>query len=151
MIWTELTKTAYDITCKTHRGQSDRGGNPYIIHPCTLAAQMPDEETTTIALLHDILEDSDITPENLAEYGIPDHIIKTVILLSRNHWPNLSYMEYIQNLQQSQTAITVKTADLLHNLDLSRLNHEPTKQDQSLHRRYQKALAILQPNTQLPE
>ena len=151
MIWTELTKTAYDIACNAHRGQSDQGDNPYIIHPCTLAAQMPDEDTTAIALLHDVLEDSDITPETLAEYGIPDGIIKTVILLSRNHWPNLSYMEYIQNLRQSQTAITVKTADLLHNLDLSRLNHELTEQDRSLHRRYQKALAILQPNTQLPK
>ena len=54
MIWTELTKKAYLIACHAHCGQVDKGGNPYIIHPCTLAAQMPTEETTAVALLHDV-------------------------------------------------------------------------------------------------
>ena len=81
MILTETTKRAYDIACWSHRGQSDRGGAPYIIHPCTLAAQMPDEETTAAALLHDALEDSDTTELELVARGIPETVVQAVVLL----------------------------------------------------------------------
>ena len=83
MIWTELTKKAYLIACHAHCGQVDKGGSPYIIHPCTLAAQMPTEETAAVALLHDVLEDSDVTEADLLEHGIPKSIVQTVSLLTR--------------------------------------------------------------------
>ena len=129
MIWTETTKAAYDIACWCHRGQSDRGGAPYIIHPCTLAAQMPDEKSAAAALLHDVLEDSDVTEAELAARGIPETVIQAVVLLSR---------------RQNPTAVTVKKADLRHNLDLSRLGHMPTEEDMRHHRRYEKALYLLE-------
>lgn len=143
MIWTELTKKAYDIACERHRGQSDRGGVPYIVHPCTLAAQMPTEASAAVALLHDVLEDSDATREELAAQGIPDSIISSVVLLSRNYWPDLHYMEYIQNLRQDPIAVMVKKADLQHNLNLSRLGHPPTEEELGLHHRYEKAIRLL--------
>ena len=143
MIWTELTKKAYDIACKSHRGQSDRGGVPYVVHPCTLAAQMTTEEAAATALLHDVLEDSETSREDLAEQGIPDRIIWAVVLLSRNCWPGLLYMEYIQNLRQDPIAVMVKKADLQHNLNLSRLGHAPTEEELSLHHRYEKAIRLL--------
>lgn len=144
MIWTETTKTAYDIACWSHRGQSDRGGAPYIIHPCTLAAQMPDEETTAAALLHDALEDSDTTELELVARGIPETVVQAVVLLSRNLWPCFTYMEYIKHLRRNPIAATVKKADLRHNLDLSRLGRVPTEEDMRLHRRYEKALQLLE-------
>ena len=144
MIWTETTKAAYDIACWCHRGQSDRGGAPYIIHPCTLAAQMPDEKSAAAALLHDVLEDSDVTEAELAARGIPETVIQAVVLLSRNLWPGLTYMEYVKHLRQNPTAGTVKKADLRHNLDLSRLGHMPTEEDMRHHRRYEKALYLLE-------
>lgn len=141
MIWTELTKKAYLIACHAHCGQVDKGGSPYIVHPCTLAAQMPTEEATAVALLHDVLEDSDTTAEDLIAQGIPGEIVRTVSLLTRR--PQSAYMDYIRHLSHDPIAVLVKKADLEHNMDLSRLGHSPTSQDISRLNRYRKALEIL--------
>lgn len=141
MIWTELTKKAYLIACHAHCGQVDKGGIPYIVHPCTLAAHMPTEETAAVALLHDVLEDSDVTAEDLAAQGIPVGIVRTVVLLT--HYLGETYLDYIRTLSHNPIAATVKKADLEHNMDLSRLGHTPTPQDISRQTRYRKALEIL--------
>lgn len=141
MIWTELTKKAYLIACHAHCGQVDKGGSPYIVHPCTLAAQMPTEETAAVALLHDVLEDSDVTETDLLEHGIPKSIVQTVSLLTRP--PRGTYLDYIRELRGNPIAAIVKKADLEHNMDLTRLGHPPTDQDISRQNRYRKALKIL--------
>lgn len=141
MIWTELTKKAYLIACHAHCGQVDKGGNPYIVHPCTLAAQMPTEELATVALLHDVLEDSDVTADDLAAQGIPVGIVRTVVLLT--HYLGETYLDYIRALSHNPIAAIVKKADLEHNMDLTRLGHPPTDQDISRQNRYRKALEIL--------
>lgn len=144
MIWTPLTQKAYRIACEAHCGQSDRGGNPYIIHPCTMAAQMPNEEAAAAALLHDVLEDTCLTLDDLVEEGIPDYVLQAVIFLTRSSWPGLSYLEYVQNLTQNPIAVLVKKADLRHNMDLSRLGRSANEKDMSLFRRYERAMKILE-------
>ena len=71
MIYTEVTKKAMRLAFKAHQGQVDKGGIPYIFHPIHLAEQMPDEITTATALLHDVVEDSEVTMEDLKAEGFP--------------------------------------------------------------------------------
>ena len=141
MIWTELTKKAYLIACHAHCGQVDKGGNPYIVHPCVLAAQMPTEELAAVALLHDVLEDSDVTEADLIAQGIPGDVVQAVSLLTHQPW--MSYLDYIRDIRKNPAAVTVKKADLVHNMDLSRLGQSPTSWDISRQNRYRKALEIL--------
>ncbi|MBO7364144.1 MAG: GTP pyrophosphokinase, partial [Lachnospiraceae bacterium] len=72
MIDTELTRLAADIAKEAHAGQTDRGGTPYILHPLHVADRMPDEKRAVIAVLHDVLEDTDLTAEDLVRAGIPE-------------------------------------------------------------------------------
>ena len=123
MIYTELTKKAMRIAFDAHYGQTDRGGTPYICHPLHVADEMRDETTTVIALLHDVLEDTELTREDLEKEGIPEDIISSVELLSRDK--SAPYSEYIDKILSSgnRNAVLVKHADLLHNTDESRTEH----------------------------
>ena len=75
MIYTEMTKKAMMIAFQAHKNQTDKSGMPYIYHPIHLAEQMIDEESTCVALLHDVVEDTDWTFEELAEQGFDGRII----------------------------------------------------------------------------
>lgn len=85
MIYTELTKLAMKIAFESHKGQVDKSGTPYIYHPIHIAEQMKDEYTICAALLHDTVEDSDITFEDLSEYGIPVDVIEALKLLTHDN------------------------------------------------------------------
>lgn len=65
MLYTEKTKKAMKIMCDSHKGQTDKSGMPYILHPWHVAEQMDDEDATCVALLHDTVEDTDITLDDL--------------------------------------------------------------------------------------
>ena len=69
MIYTKLTKLAMKIAFEAHKDQTDKTGLPYIYHPAHLAEQMTEESTTCVALLHDVIEDTDMTSEQLREMG----------------------------------------------------------------------------------
>lgn len=120
MIYTELTKKAMKIAFKAHRDQVDKSGMPYIYHPIHLAEQMKDEKTTCVALLHDVMEDTDITFEQLAAEGFSDNILEALKLMT--HDEAVPYMEYVKNIKNNPIAKTVKLADLKHNSDLTRLD-----------------------------
>ena len=123
MIYTDLTKLAMRIAFDAHYGQTDRGGTPYICHPLHVADQMEDEATTVIALLHDVLEDTEVTEEDLLREGIPEEILSDVRLMTRNR--ELPYANYIENMIRSgnKRVMTVKLADIRHNLDATRIEH----------------------------
>lgn len=144
MIQTELTKKALVYADRMHQGQYDKGGNPYILHPIAVAESMPDEISASVALLHDVLEDTDTTWEDLISAGFPPAVVDTVLRLTRKKQSSQTYMEYIQSLRCDPVAVQVKMADLRQNLDLSRLNLEPTARDFSLVKRYKKALELLE-------
>ena len=71
MLYTDLTKRALKLCFAAHRDQTDKSGLPYVFHPFHLAEQMPDELTTVVALLHDVVEDTPYTLEDLAKLGFP--------------------------------------------------------------------------------
>ena len=108
------------ISFDAHIDQVDKTGLPYVFHPFHLAEQMDDENSTCVALLHDVVEDTDITFIDLAEYGFNDEIINALKLLT--HDLDVPYMEYVKKIKENELAKKVKLADLKHNSDLSRLD-----------------------------
>lgn len=120
MIYTDMTKKALRLCFDAHRDQTDKSGMPYVFHPFHLAEQMDTEETTIVALLHDVVEDSSYTLEDLKEMGYPASVIDALALMT--HDPSVPYMEYVKAISTSAIASRVKLADLKHNSDLSRLN-----------------------------
>lgn len=126
MIYTDLTERAMRLAYRAHDGQVDKAGVPYIFHPIHLAEQMTTEACVCVALLHDVVEDSDVTIEDIAAL-FPAEVTEAVRLLT--HEENVSYLDYIRALRANPLARTVKLADLAHNSDESRLRdavaHEP--------------------------
>ena len=120
MIYTDLTKTAMQIAYDAHYGQVDRGKTPYIFHPMHVAESMKDEDSTVVAILHDILEDTPVSAELLRRKGIPDRLIEAVeIMTHRDDEPYMVYLYRIVN-SKNELALRVKYADVLHNLDATR-------------------------------
>ena len=140
MIYTKLTKQALRLCFEAHRDQVDKSGMPYVFHPFHLAEQMQTEETTIVALLHDVVEDTDYTLEDLSAMGFDPVVIEALTLLT--HDENVPYMDYVRTIKDNPVAKAVKLADLQHNSDLSRLD---TVDEKALARRekYLKALALL--------
>ncbi|MDE5582686.1 MAG: HD domain-containing protein [Ruminococcus sp.] len=142
MIYTELTKKAMQIAYEAHQGQYDKGDVPYIFHPYHVAEQMTDETTTCTALLHDVIEDTEITLEHL-EKEFPQEITEALKLLTRDG--SMTYSEYIERLKHNPVARAVKLADLKHNSDMSRLDGNAVSEEkiESLKNRYLQAEQIL--------
>ena len=140
MIYTDLTKKALKLSFETHKDQVDKTGMPYIFHPFHLAEQMDDEISTVCALLHDVVEDSQITFENLLQMGFPHEVIEVLKLLT--HEKSVPYMQYVEKIATNPIAKKVKIADLRHNSDLTRLN---VVDETALNRanKYKRALDIL--------
>ena len=120
MIYTALTKRALKLCFDSHKNQVDKTGMPYVFHPFHLAEQMDDEISTVCALLHDVVEDTDMTFEGLLNMGFPQEVIDVLMLLT--HEDDVAYMDYVREIAKNPVAKKVKIADLLHNNDLTRLD-----------------------------
>ncbi len=140
MIQTRLTAAAAGLAQQAHSGQTDKGGAPLIDHVFTVANAMDTEEETCVALLHDVLEDSGITADDMREAGMSDTVIETVKLLTHDH--SVEYFEYIRQVRKDPLAAKVKRADLEHNADLSRMARL-TSIDMKRRSKYLEALRIL--------
>lgn len=140
MIYTENTKKALKLCFEAHKEQVDKSGLPYVFHPLHLAEQMKDEETTVAALLHDVIEDTDYTLNDLREMGFSEPILAALALLT--HDDDTPYMDYVLQIKKNPIARAVKLADLTHNSDLSRLD---TVDEKVIARRekYLKAMELL--------
>lgn len=141
MIYTDKTKRAIKLCYEAHDGQTDKSGLPYVHHPLHLAEQMDDEDSTVVALLHDIVEDTSYTFDDLESMGFGDAVIDALRLLT--HDDSVPYLDYVREIAKNPLAKKVKLADLAHNSDLTRLDHEPTERDLERYQKYQKARAIL--------
>ncbi len=120
MIYTNETKKALKLCFEAHKDQVDKAGIPYVFHPFHLAEQMQDENTTVVALLHDVVEDTDYTVQDLKDMGFSSEIVNAVVVMT--HKDEIPYMEYIKAIKSNPIATEVKKADLAHNSDLSRLD-----------------------------
>ena len=142
MIYTEMTIKAIKVAYEAHLGQLDYNDVPYIFHPYHLAEQMDDEISCTVALLHDVVEDTDLTFTDL-EQIFPAQVLEIVRLLT--HDENIDYFDYIREIKKNPIATKVKLEDLKHNSDESRSIDSNLTQDQLLYwkTKYAKAKEIL--------
>lgn len=140
MLYTELTKKAMKIAFEAHKDQVDKNGIPYIYHPFHLAEQMKTEYEICVALLHDIVEDTDITFDDLIKAGFTDEVINAIKLMT--HDESVPYMEYVEKIRNNPIAKEVKLADLAHNSDLTRLDHV-TEKDLARKKKYEQAIRLL--------
>lgn len=138
MIYTELTNKALRIAYDAHAGQLDKCGTPYIAHPLHVAEQMDDETSTCVALLHDVVEDSDVTLDDLAR-DFPPEIVEGVRLMT--HEPEVDYLDYVRAIRGNPLATTVKLADLAHNSDETRFAGRPVAPEELERRRRKYAAA----------
>jgi (p)ppGpp synthase/HD superfamily hydrolase len=131
---------AIQIAVQAHMGQKDKGGEPYILHPLRVMFKMHTDLERIVAVLHDVVEDSEWTLDHLRDEGFPDQVLAAVDCLTRRS--NEPYEDFIERVQVNALARTVKIADLQDNLDASRLP-ELTDKDIERIRKYQKALTVL--------
>ena len=140
MIYTDRTKRAIRLMFQAHREQTDKSGLPYVFHPFHLAEQMTDEDTTVAALLHDVVEDTDYTLDDLRAMDFGDAVCDALALLT--HDEAVPYMDYVAAIKENPIARAVKLADLRHNSDLTRLDQVDDKALQRVEK-YKKAIALL--------
>lgn len=117
----ELLGKVIVLATTAHAGQFDRGGNPYILHPMKVMHYLKsnDEELQCIALLHDVIEDTKVTWQDLRDIGCTDRVIAGVEALTK--LPGQSYEEYKERVFANVDAMRVKSCDLRHNTDIRRL------------------------------
>ncbi len=146
MIYTALTNKAIRIAYRAHQGAVDSSGIPYILHPVHLAEQMTDEYTTIVALLHDVVEDTFVTMDDLRAEGFPEEVLEAIGLMT--HTDGSPYLEYVAAIKKNPIATAVKLADLRHNMDESRFAGSedlmPSQEKLEYYRKkYEPALALL--------
>ena len=141
MLYTEMTRNALKLCFDAHKDQLDKSGLPYVFHPFHLAEQMTDENCVTVALLHDVMEDTDYTLEDLRTMGFCEEVLTALVLMTHND--DTPYLDYVVKLKDNQIARAVKLADLRHNSDLSRLE-TVTEKDIRRVETYKKAIALLE-------
>lgn len=132
---------ALKIATEAHKGQVDKAGVAYIEHPKFVANLVNTEEEKIVALLHDVIEDTTVTLQDLKKYGFSKEVIEAIILLTKNK--TVKYSEYIRNIKLNKIARIVKIADLKHNSDISRLS-SITQKDLDRLKKYKEALRILE-------
>lgn len=120
---------AIALATTAHSGQKDKAGAPYILHPLRVMLGMDTESEMTVAVLHDVLEDSPVTEDDLRKEGFSEDIVKTVRCLTRN--PEESYEAFIERLKSNDTARKVKMADIEDNMNVKRFKYpdHPTEKD----------------------
>ncbi len=141
MIYTPQTKKAMKLCFEAHKEQLDKSGIPYVFHPIHLAEQMTDEATTVVALLHDVVEDTDYTLQDLLEMGFSPMVVEAIGLMT--HAEGVPYMDYVEKIKENPIARAVKLADLRHNSDTSRLDVIDEKA-QKRAEKYRAAIAFLE-------
>ncbi len=140
MIYTPMTKKAIKLLFEKQKEQQDKAGLPYVFHPFHVAEQMEDEVTVTVALLHDLVEDTEVSFQDLSELGFPEEVIQALEILTKEE--SEDYDSYIQRVAGHSIARKVKIKDLEHNMDLSRLE-VVTENDRKRAEKYQKSYQYL--------
>ena len=133
---------AIAIAAEAHTGQKDKTGISYILHPIRLMIQMDSEEAMIAAVLHDVVEDSVWTLDDLRREGFSDEVLNAVDCLTHREGEGEDYWDYIKRAGSDPIAIKVKLADLLDNLNPNRLD-KVTEEDEKRFERYRKAQKML--------
>lgn len=137
----QMIDLAMRISVDVHAGQKDRYGEIYIFHPMRVMMKLYTVDDKCVAILHDVVEDSDWTVEDLSREGFPQNIIEAIDAVSKRE--DEPYMEYIHRLASNEMAMRVKLADLEDNMDLRRVNDTIKKADLQRFQRYREAYTFL--------
>lgn len=135
-----LLEKAVSIATSAHSGQKDKGGNDYIEHPKRVANQCKLIDEKIVAILHDTIEDTNITAENLLSEGFPKYIVDAVLSVTKRG--DESYDNFVIRAKQNQIGKIVKMNDLLDNMDLSRIVNV-TEEDTLRLKKYINAIRLL--------
>lgn len=114
-----LIETSLQIALRAYAGKTDKAGREYILHPLRVMSKMNSDLERSAALLHDVIEDSDITAEQLLAEGIPAEVVEAVRYLTKNEGEE--YMQFVARAKQNTLAAKVKIADIEDNIDVLRL------------------------------
>lgn len=136
-----LLEVAIGLAASAHRGQTDKGGQPYILHPLRVMAAMDTDQERIVAVLHDAVEDNADVRLTEIETTFGTRIAAAINALTKRDGE--SYDEYLDRVKADEIAIKVKLSDLKDNSDLSRLGRDPTDADRRRLDRYLRARAIL--------
>jgi len=136
-----LLALAIQVATDAHAGQLDKGGHPYILHPQAVAASLDSTENKIVAYLHDVIEDTEVTLEELEQMGFTRRIVNSIRILTKSK--DVSYDDYLKSVKADSNAWHVKMADIRHNMDISRIP-EPTAKDFARIEKYKQALAFLE-------
>jgi (p)ppGpp synthase/HD superfamily hydrolase len=131
---------AVEIAQEAHKGVKDKGGHDYIHHPIRVMHAMSNDQEKIVAILHDVVEDSDWTFDRLKEEGFEDSAIESLRCVTK--YSEEDYQEFIKRAATNKIATKVKIADIEDNLDLSRLG-TLTEKDLTRIEKYKKALKYL--------
>ncbi len=131
---------AIGLAVKAHVGQLDKAGGPYILHPLRVMLAVEGETERTAAVLHDVVEDSDLTLDDLRREGFTEEVVAIVDDLTKREGEE--YEAYVARAGRNPASRRVKLADLADNLDLSRLP-APTARDHARIKRYEQAVSAL--------
>jgi (p)ppGpp synthase/HD superfamily hydrolase len=132
---------AIEIACRAHAGQVDKAGAPYILHPLRMMLAVRSPEERMAAVLHDVVEDSTVSLEQLRAEGFPAAVVAAVEALTKREGE--AYEAFIRRVAPNALAREVKLADLRDNSDLSRIA-EPTEKDRARIEKYRRAMATLE-------
>ena len=133
-------ETAIKLAVDAHQGQTDKAGKPYILHPLRLMMQCETEALQIVAVLHDVIEDSGVTPANLRNLGFSDEVVGALSCLTKQKGED--YFAFISRAMSNPLARRVKELDLIDNMNSSRLT-ELSDTDVARLRKYIAALAQL--------
>ncbi|MGK7876829.1 MAG: GTP pyrophosphokinase [Xenococcaceae cyanobacterium] len=135
-----LLNQAIELARKAHEEQVDKAGKPYIGHPIRVMNNLATVEEKIVGILHDVIEDSDITLENLTALGFPQVLVEAIDAITKRSGEN--YEAYLSRVMSNPIALRVKIADMRDNMDKSRIA-EPTEKDCERLKKYQATLPRL--------
>lgn len=138
----KMLSTAIALASDKHHGVLDKGGRPYILHVLRVMNAMPDDdpELRQIAVMHDVVEDTDVTFDRLIEMGFSSRVVDGLVALT--HMPQDSYTLYIKGIKKNTDSRKVKLADLKDNSNITRLKGISEKDIQRMVK-YQRAYLYL--------
>ena len=135
----DLMYKSLEIVTRLFNDKVDKGGLPYVIHLLKVYSGVSDYKEKVCALLHDVIEDTDVTCEDLRKIGYDEEIINVLTILTKKKGED--YRDYIERIIDSGNihAMNIKIADLRHNMDLSRIKNPSTNDYERISKRYEPA------------
>lgn len=136
----KLLELAIELASHAHNNQFDKAGEPYINHPLRVMYNLATTEEKIVGVLHDAVEDSDLTLERLSDLGFPSTIVQAIESLTKR--PKEKYGDYIERVKCNSLAVRVKLEDMRDNMEITRI-HNPNKKDFDRLKKYQKVFPEL--------